>query len=210
MAATTLIEKLSAEQIPYELLAHRHTETATAEARALGLTPGETAKTIVLRAGDELVRAVIPASARVDLVKAERVLGEPVEIVHEDVLAGAYPEFALGAVPPFGGPQDRVLVDRRLTGLEHVVFEAGTHEESIRLGRTTCCGWSTHRSSTSAPTTELDGRSCRSELLVAESLRGPLGFVGTRHSRARALETNVQHGGAPDPAAPQPLERVLG
>lgn len=133
MAATTVIEKLSKEQVPYELLTHRHTETAAAEARALGLTPDETAKTVVLRAGDEFVRAVIPASGRVDLAKAEKVLGGPVEIVHEDVLAGAYPEFALGAVPPFGGPEDRVLVDRRLAGVEYVVFEAGTHEESIRM-----------------------------------------------------------------------------
>ena len=133
MTTSTLIEKLSAERIAYELLPHRHTETATAEARALGLSADETAKTVVLRAGDELVRAVIPASARVDLVKAERILGTPVELVHEDVLAGAYPEFALGAVPPVGGPPDRVLVDRRVAGLEQVVFEAGTHEESVRL-----------------------------------------------------------------------------
>jgi hypothetical protein len=36
-------------------------------------------------------------------------------------------------VPPFGGPTDRVLVDWRLTGCEWLVFEAGMHEESIRL-----------------------------------------------------------------------------
>jgi len=133
MAVATLIDRLSAQGIPYELLTHRHTETAAAEARALGLTADETAKTVVLRAGDELVRAVIPASAHVDLAKARRTLGGPVELVHEDVLAGAYPEFALGAVPPIGGPPDRVLVDRRLAELEEVVFEAGTHEESVRL-----------------------------------------------------------------------------
>jgi hypothetical protein len=87
MTIPAVIDKLSAEHVPYELLPHRHTETATAEARALCLTPGETAKTVVLRAGEELVRAVIPASRRVDLAKAKRTLGEPVEIVHEDVLA---------------------------------------------------------------------------------------------------------------------------
>ena len=133
MATTSLIDTLTEEHIPYELLTHRHTETAAAEARALGFTEDEVAKTVVLRAGDELVRAVVPASRHVDLERARRILGRPVEIVHEDVLAGAYPEFALGAVPPVGGPPDRVLVDRRLIALEQVVFEAGTHEESIRL-----------------------------------------------------------------------------
>jgi prolyl-tRNA editing enzyme YbaK/EbsC (Cys-tRNA(Pro) deacylase) len=42
--------------------------------------------------------------------------------------------FELGAVPPFGGPMgDRVLVDRRIAGRESVVFEAGSHGESIRM-----------------------------------------------------------------------------
>jgi Ala-tRNA(Pro) deacylase len=133
MAVATLVDRLDQEHVPYELLHHRHTETAAAEARALGVTPAETAKTVVLRAAEQLVRAVVPASHRIDLEKAARALGADTEIVDEDVLAGAYPDFELGAVPPFGGPTDRVLVDWRLTGCERLVFEAGMHEESIRL-----------------------------------------------------------------------------
>ncbi len=133
MAASSLIEKLSAEQVTYELLPHRHTETAAGEARALGVQLQETAKTVILRAGDELVRAVIPASEHVDLKKVEHVVGRPVDLVHEDVLAGAYPEFELGAIPPLGGPSDRVLVDRRLGECERVVFDAGDHDESVRM-----------------------------------------------------------------------------
>jgi prolyl-tRNA editing enzyme YbaK/EbsC (Cys-tRNA(Pro) deacylase) len=45
-----------------------------------------------------------------------------------------YPEFDLGAVPPVGGPAgDPVVVDIALMKSPRVVFEAGTHEESIRL-----------------------------------------------------------------------------
>lgn len=42
--------------------------------------------------------------------------------------------FELGAVPPFGGPiGDRTILDFRLADRESVVFEAGTHDRSIRL-----------------------------------------------------------------------------
>ncbi len=133
MAAATLIETLARGRVSYELLSHRRTGSAAAEARALGVPLDQTAKTVVLRAGGALVRAVVPASRRVDLAKVSRALGVTAEAVREDVLAGAYPEFALGAVPPFGGPLDRVLVDRRLAAYETLVFEAGTHEQSIRL-----------------------------------------------------------------------------
>ena len=51
----------------------------------------------------------------------------------EDNLAYDYPEFELGAVPPFGGRDDRVLVDERLAGRDSVVVEAGSHDRSVRL-----------------------------------------------------------------------------
>jgi prolyl-tRNA editing enzyme YbaK/EbsC (Cys-tRNA(Pro) deacylase) len=42
-------------------------------------------------------------------------------------------EFELGAVAPFGGREDQVLVDERLAGRDSVVVEAGSHDRSVRL-----------------------------------------------------------------------------
>lgn len=133
MAATALVDRLRQAQVTFELLPHRRSETSSGKARALGVLPQETAKTVVVRAGRRLVRVVLPASERLDLGKLQRALGEPAELVHESELAAAYPEFELGAVPPFGGRSDQVVVDWRLTGAEWVVFEAGAHDESVRL-----------------------------------------------------------------------------
>ena len=120
----------------YELLPHRHTETARAEARALGIEPEEVAKTVVVRTADGYIRAVLPASKRLDLAKLRAVLrtnGE-MRLATEAELAAAYPEFELGAVPPIGGPEgDTVVVDVRLTRHVRLAFDAGTHEESVRL-----------------------------------------------------------------------------
>ena len=131
-----LTEALDAGGAPYELLPHRHTETAAAEARALGLAPDEVAKTVIVRTGEGYVRVVVPASRRVDLPKLRELIRTPGEIrlATEAELIAAYPEFDLGAVPPVGGPKgDLVVVDVGLARCVRVVFEAGTHEESVRV-----------------------------------------------------------------------------
>ena len=57
-----------------------------------------------------------------------------IHLASEEDLARDYPEFDLGAVPPFGGARrDPVLVDRRVAERDSVVLEAGSHDESIRL-----------------------------------------------------------------------------
>jgi Ala-tRNA(Pro) deacylase len=132
--ADALIEVLRHEHVAYELIPHHHTETAVAEAKALGVDPHQVAKTLILTTPFGLVRAVLAASDRLDLEKARFVLGTPeVELATEETLIGAYPEFELGAVPPIGGAYDRVLVDTRLFDSEFIVLEAGTHDESVRL-----------------------------------------------------------------------------
>ena len=133
--ATVLIDVLNERHISYELIPHRRTQSAAAEARAVGVDPAHVAKTLVLTTGDEFVLAVLPGSERIDLRKVGDVLETAdVELASEQVLAGAFPEYELGAVPPIGGTgRDRVLVDRRVRDANWVVFEAGTHEQSLRM-----------------------------------------------------------------------------
>ena len=138
IAPQSLVDDLERASVAYELIDHPRTTTAAAEARVLGVAPHEVAKTVVLTTPEGFVRAVLPASDRLDLGKLREILdAKDIELATEAVLAGAYPEFELGAVPPLtGGDGDRVLVDSRLCENEWVVLEAGTHEQSLRL-RTT-------------------------------------------------------------------------
>jgi Ala-tRNA(Pro) deacylase len=137
MAASDLTKTLDKAGAEYELLEHSHTETAAAEAEALGVDPGEVGKTLVLSAPDGNVRAVLPGSARLDVRKVRDALGvtgKRVHLLSEDALTRDYKEFELGAVPPLGGKsRDRVLVDTRLAERDSIVIEAGSHDESVRL-----------------------------------------------------------------------------
>lgn len=131
----SLVRQLDQASIAYEFIDHPRTTTAVAEAHVLGLEPREVAKTLVLSTPDGFFRAVLPASERLDLGKVRALLGtKDVQLATEEVLAAAYPDVELGAVPPLtGGGGDRVLVDRRVCEREWVVLEAGTHEHSLRL-----------------------------------------------------------------------------
>jgi Ala-tRNA(Pro) deacylase len=138
MTVLEIDRKLTRELVPHELIPHRRTETAADEATALGVPAYEVAKTIVLVTSDGYVRAVLPASKRLDLHKARRLLRDKkARLATEAELTVAYPTFELGAVPPFAGPVgDRVVVDKRLAFVDSVVFEAGSHSESVRLKTT--------------------------------------------------------------------------
>jgi Ala-tRNA(Pro) deacylase len=122
--------------VDFDVLEHARTERAADEATALGMGPEEVAKTLVLVAPSGNVRAVLAAAERIDLHKTAAVLGiggKKVRLASEDDLAREYPDFELGAVPPFGGLADQVIVDEGLAGRDSVVIEAGSHERSVRL-----------------------------------------------------------------------------
>ncbi len=137
MATAAVTKVLDEAGVRYELFPHAHTETAVSEGQALGVSPENVAKTLVVKTPSSYVRAVLQAADRLDLRKLAQLYGETkkyLELASEEELAREYPEFELGAVPPFGGSRhDPVVVDRRLARHDSVMLEAGTHEESIRL-----------------------------------------------------------------------------
>lgn len=128
-------EELDRARIDFDLIEHRRTERAGDEASAIGVPPDQVAKTIVLASREHYVRAVVPASERLDLQKTRELLDDKkARLASEEELVLAYPMYELGAVPPFGVPTgDRVLLDRRLAQHDSVVLEAGSHNESVRL-----------------------------------------------------------------------------
>jgi Ala-tRNA(Pro) deacylase len=134
-ASGRLAATLQDAAVEFEVLPHRRTTTAGSEARVLGVPPEETAKTLITKGDRGYVRAVVPAAEHLDLEKLAGVLdGETMTLLTEGELVSAYPQFELGAVPPFGGPDgDRVVVDEALAESDFVVLDAGVHDASIRL-----------------------------------------------------------------------------
>jgi Ala-tRNA(Pro) deacylase len=132
---TEVIQELDRRGLEYELLPHERTQTARAEARAVGVAAREVAKTVVLTTDGGYVRVVVPASERLDLAKARDLLDDRhSRLATEEELGAAYPAFELGAVPPFAGPSgDKVIVDRVLAEQDEIVLEAGSHDQSVKM-----------------------------------------------------------------------------
>ena len=131
-----LTDELTKQRVEYTVVPHMRTQSAMAEARAVGVTAHEVAKTVVVVTDEGYVRAVLAASDLLDLQKLRRAIDSAAKprLASEAELGAAYPGFELGAVPPFGGPSgDRVVVDKRLAREDTVVLEAGTHDRSVKL-----------------------------------------------------------------------------
>lgn len=122
--------------VEHEVLEHEPTFSAAEEARATGEEPRHTAKTLLLHDHAGWRLAVLPATHRLDLDKARRLLGgsRHLRLATEEEIAEQFPAFDVGTLPPFGAalplPE---AVDVRLLYRDHVVFGAGDHRHAVRL-----------------------------------------------------------------------------
>jgi Ala-tRNA(Pro) deacylase len=93
------------------------------------------AKVVIVKADDQSVMLVVPATDRVDLEKAGSLLGAAeVRLAHEDEFAEFFPDCEPGAMPPFGNLYGfPVYVDRSLAQNLNIVFQAGTHTETMGI-----------------------------------------------------------------------------
>lgn len=130
-------EFLGRHNIPFELLQHYKTFEAQRMAHAVHVSGHQVAKTVMLRLGQpgEYAVVVLPASRKIDLDEARRVLNtDVVEKATEDEIAARCPDCEAGALPPFGSQYSlRTLVDKSLAEEEEIVFEGHSHSEAIRM-----------------------------------------------------------------------------
>ena len=129
-------EYLEGEGIAFQLIEHPQTYSAFADARATHRRLETVAKTVVLCDRSGYVLAVLPGSQRLDLPKLREALGtsRQLQLVNEVEMAGEFPEFELGAIPPFGGilPAAEV-VDRRPMEEDRILCGGGDHMHSVLI-----------------------------------------------------------------------------
>jgi len=93
------------------------------------------AKPVIVKADGRFVMCVLPASRHVDLEKLKSQLAAGfVELAQESEIAELFPDCDVGAEPPFGNLYKLpTVMDKTLEKDDHVLFQAGTHEEAIRI-----------------------------------------------------------------------------
>ena len=131
----TLEAYLRDNQVRYTVQRHPPAFTAQDVAASEHLPAMKMAKVVVVVADGALVMLVLPAAYRVDMALLCDALNvREVHLADERVLATIFPDCDVGAMPPFGNLYGLpVFVAVQLAGQERIVFQAGTHTDTIEL-----------------------------------------------------------------------------
>jgi Ala-tRNA(Pro) deacylase len=123
------------ENVRYVHETHRTAYTAQELAQEEHVPGKLIAKTIVVKADDGFAMAVMPATARADFGKLKSALGvKEIRLATELEFTGLFPDCDVGAMPPFGNLYGiPVYVDEALAEDEEIIFNAGTHQDTIRM-----------------------------------------------------------------------------
>jgi Ala-tRNA(Pro) deacylase len=127
---------LDQQHVSYVTIPHPRVYTAQEIAASLHVPGQEVAKTVIVRGDEKLFMAVLPATRRVDAALLRKVLGvQHIRFATEAEFEGVFPECEVGAMPPFGNLyQIPVVVDESLRKDREIVFNAGSHSETVKMG----------------------------------------------------------------------------
>jgi Ala-tRNA(Pro) deacylase len=128
---------LHTEHVWFETLLHRPASSATKLASSVHVPGRGVAKTVLVKAGERFVLAVLPATARIDFGRLARVLGihsSQLRLASADEILKTIGDCEPGVIPPFGQLYGlETLMDESLADNVAIVFGANTRHEGMRM-----------------------------------------------------------------------------
>jgi Ala-tRNA(Pro) deacylase len=131
----TIKEYLLRKDVSYSSKSHPLAFTAQEIAAADHIPGREFAKTVVLRAGNRLVMAVLRADRVINMEALKRGIGcDKLALASETEFFRQFPSCEPGAMPPFGKLFGLPLYcDKALAKQAEIEFNAGTHTDTVRM-----------------------------------------------------------------------------
>jgi len=128
-------EFLDSQNVWYQHFTHSLAYTAQGIAHAQHISGKQLAKVVMVMADGNLIMAVVPGNHRVDLQQLGEILNvDSVRLAAEEEFKDIFPDCELGAMPPLGNLYKlNVWVDTALKAHPHILFNAGTHSETILM-----------------------------------------------------------------------------
>lgn len=132
--AKTVLSCLQQHGVSYAVVAHPHSETSKSTAERAHVPLSRMAKAVVLADRDGYLMVVLPGDRHVDVAALSHRLRRELHLAQEERIAPVFRDCAVGAIPPLGSAYGmESILDDSLVGLPEVYFEAGDHEELIRV-----------------------------------------------------------------------------
>ncbi len=133
--STKVTEFLKKNKIRFEIIPHKKATTAEGTAKAEHEIPQHIAKVVMVKSDGKTMMAVIPANCQLDLLKMKAETGaDKVEIEKEADFRDLFLDSEVGAMPPLGQLYGvPCFVDFRIAESDHILFNAGAHDESVKM-----------------------------------------------------------------------------
>ncbi len=126
---------LRTEHVAYTVQHHRTALTMQEVAQEVREAGGHVAKVVIAQADGQMVMLVVPTPEHVDFGRVAKLLkAHSASAAGEDEFEDRFPDCEVGAMPPFGHLYNMpTYVDEALTRTGKLVFQAGTHRETLKL-----------------------------------------------------------------------------
>lgn len=133
--AKVLKEFLDKNKVKYEVKKHEEVYTAQEIAHVQHVPGKFLAKSVIVKVDDKMVLFVMASNLIIDMPRLKKLTGAKViRLATEDEFSKLFPGCEIGAMPPFGNLYNvPVCVDKGLTTDEYIVFNAGTHKETVKV-----------------------------------------------------------------------------
>lgn len=132
--SNSLEQHLAARHIPFEVVTHSPTMSASRTAQVSHISGNKLAKAVVLK--DELgyLLAVLPASHHIQFDVLYDVLDRKLSMASEVEIGELFVDCELGAIPPVGFAYGiDMIVDDALDDLPDIYLEGGDHTCLLRI-----------------------------------------------------------------------------
>ncbi len=126
---------LEKEKVSYQVLEHSLAYTAMEIAGSQHIPGRQVIKSVIVKSNGSFIMCVLPAIHYLDMDKLKAATGKKnLEMATEDDLTKLFPDYEVGAEPPFGHLYGlKVFADKILEEDEEIVFNAGTHTDMIKI-----------------------------------------------------------------------------
>jgi len=126
---------LEEKKIAFKVHDHPAAYTAQEIAGAQHVPGAQLLKAVIVKMDGQFVMCVIPSTLLVDFAKLKSFAkAKEIKMANETELAKLFPEYELGAEPPFGNLYGlKVYADRSIEERENVFFNAGSHTSTVSM-----------------------------------------------------------------------------
>ena len=138
MPSEKLKKFLDENNIKYITVSHSKAYTAQQIAASAHIPGKGLAKTVMIKLGNKMAMAVLPASKMVNFGMLKEVIGsDDVELATEREFKDKFPDCEIGAMPPFGNLYEMdVYVAETLAKQDEIAFNSCSHTELIKMSYT--------------------------------------------------------------------------